>query len=275
MASRRMFHIDKIQTDSFLYLIPGAQCLFFHCMLTADDDGFVARPLALARMVGCSREHLEILIREGFLMQFKSGVVLIKHWRIHNCIRHDRYHASILPERNLIGWDETGEYHLRAEHQGLTTYADLEMVKPKAAPESPQGEETVQEETEETIPATLPAIDLKPLITVPEEPETQPEKAPVTEPAKEPGTTGKSPGAQWEPEVRSGKARIDYDRQSKTTTLLSEDPASVWCVAEDSTISGKNDVRPDDRTVTPGALGVLQQALPNLRYTVVPKKKEA
>lgn len=79
MASRRMFHIDKIQTDALLSLVPSAQCLFFHCMLTADDDGFLARPQAVVRMVGCSREDLDALIREGFLMLFPSGVVLVKH----------------------------------------------------------------------------------------------------------------------------------------------------------------------------------------------------
>lgn len=58
MASRRIFHIDKIQTDEFLSLSPEYQALFFHAMLTADDDGFIARPVAMTRMVGCSREAL-------------------------------------------------------------------------------------------------------------------------------------------------------------------------------------------------------------------------
>lgn len=267
MASRRMFHIDKIQTDAFLYLIPSAQCLFFHCMLTADDDGFVARPLALARMVGCSREDLDTLIREGFLIEFPDGVILIKHWRVHNCIRHDRYHASILPERKLIGWDETGEYHLLQERPGLTTFEDTKTDKPRVTP-APSAVETAEKGT---IPSSLPPCDLKQLIAPTQKPDTEQE----TEAGKQPETPGSPVGTQWEPEVRIGKASPDYDRQDQSATLLSADLSTHRCAPGVSTDSGRNGVRPDGRTVTPGALQVLQQAFPHLRYKVLPEQEEA
>lgn len=267
MASRRMFHIDKIQTDAFLYLIPSAQCLFFHCMLTADDDGFVARPLALARMVGCSREDLDTLIREGFLIEFPDGVILIKHWRVHNCIRHDRYHASILPERKLIGWDETGEYHLLQERPGLTTFEDTKTDKPRVTP-APSAVETAEKET---IPSSLPPCDLKQLIAPTQKPDTEQE----TEAGKQPETPGSPVGTQWGPEARVGKASPDYDRQDQSATLLSADPSPVWCAAKVSTDSGRNGVLPDGRTVNQGALQVLQQAFPHLRYKVLPEQEEA
>lgn len=253
MASRRMFHIDKIQTDAFLYLIPSAQCLFFHCMLTADDDGFVARPLALARMVGCSREDLDTLIREGFLIEFPDGVILIKHWRVHNCIRHDRYHASILPERKLIGWDDSGEYFLRQEREGLTTYESLE---PQPSREIRRQEEISDAEPEEPVA---------------EASENGTEKVPENTSQ----TDGSPLGSQWGPEVRSGKGMPDYDRQDQSATLLSADLSTHRCAPGVSTDSGRNGVRPDGRTVTPGALQVLQQAFPHLRYKVLPEQEEA
>jgi len=292
MASRRMFHIDKIQTDALLSLAPSAQCLFFHCMLTADDDGFLARPLAVVRMAGCSREDLDTLIREGFLMLFPSGVVLVKHWRIHNCIRHDRYHASILPERDLIGWDKKGEYFLLQERQGLTTYGELEAqpqetnhqqeetaqeALPSVEVTETPAEEPVAEAATETVQEStpLPEIDPKQLIAPVKDPSEEVRKEPDLEQEKQSEMVGSPLGSQWEPEVRLGKARPDYAKQGKTTTLLSVDPTPVWCVARASTDSGKNDVLPDGRTVNPGALQVLQQAFPHMRYTVLPGEKEA
>ena len=187
MASRRMFHIDKIQTDFFLSLMPSAQALFLHCMLTADDNGFVARPLALVRMVGCSREDLDALIREGFLIVFPSGVILVKHWRVHNCIRHDRYHASILPERKLVGWDDLREYFLLQEKEGLTSFAEEDTLP--AQEKSP-----VEEETPQPVETAAPA---------PQPEEGTSEKSPEPSELENGREMAGSPlGSHWGPEVR-------------------------------------------------------------------------
>ena len=112
MAFRRMFNGQKIETDQFLDLDPRVQALYFHLILNADDDGFVARPKAILRMCGCNIADLEALLQEDYLMRFPSGVIVIKAWKMHNFIRKDRYHPSIQPERDLICWDNRGEYLL-------------------------------------------------------------------------------------------------------------------------------------------------------------------
>lgn len=115
MASRRMFSKDKIETDRFLDLDPRTQALFFHLILNADDDGFVGSAKGLVRMTGCSTEDLDTLVDKDYLIRFESGVVLIKSWKVHNFIRKDRYHPSILPERDLICWTRKGEYMLKED----------------------------------------------------------------------------------------------------------------------------------------------------------------
>ena len=112
MAFRRMFNGQKIETDQFLDLDPRVQALYFHLILNADDDGFVAKPKAILRMCGCNIADLEALLQEDYLIRFPSGVIVIKAWKMHNFIRKDRYHPSIQPERDLICWDNRGEYLL-------------------------------------------------------------------------------------------------------------------------------------------------------------------
>ena len=91
MAERRMFAKTIIDSDAFLDMPVTARLLYYDLAMRADDDGFVNSPKKIMRMIGASQDDLSILCLRKFLIPFESGVVVIKHWRIHNYIQSDRY----------------------------------------------------------------------------------------------------------------------------------------------------------------------------------------
>lgn len=91
MAERRMFSKIVIDSDTFLDMPLSAQALYFHLSMRADDDGFVNNPKRIQAYVGASTDDLKILLAKHFLIPFESGVVVIKHWKVHNYIQKDRY----------------------------------------------------------------------------------------------------------------------------------------------------------------------------------------
>ena len=102
MSQRRLFSPEIVASDAFLDMPISGQALYFHLGMHADDDGFV-NPRKIMRMIGASEDDLNILLAKRFLLAFKSGVVVIKHWLIHNSIRKDRYHETrYLEEKELI-----------------------------------------------------------------------------------------------------------------------------------------------------------------------------
>ena len=119
MAERRMMKRQIVLSDGFLKLDDPSQLLYYQLMLEADDDGFIANPLTLVRMVDSRKEHLETLVEHGYLIQFPSGVVLVKHWFQHNYIRPDRHHKSVLPEKKLVTLTEDKVYISTEECNGF------------------------------------------------------------------------------------------------------------------------------------------------------------
>ena len=111
MAERRMFAKTIIDSDAFLDMPMSAQALYFHMAMRADDDGFLNNPKKVQRMVGASDDDLKILLAKRFLICFESGVVVIKHWRIHNYIQKDRYKPTVYQEeKNLLTVKDNGVY---------------------------------------------------------------------------------------------------------------------------------------------------------------------
>lgn len=98
MANRRMFSKIIIGTDAFLSLPFGAQALYFQLMCEADNDGFVGNPKRICRMIGASDSDLEALLQRRFLLTFPSGVVVIKHWYIHNWLVQQYYRKTTYQE---------------------------------------------------------------------------------------------------------------------------------------------------------------------------------
>lgn len=89
-----MFSPDIVDSDAFLDMPTSSQLLYFHLGMRADDDGFV-NPKKIMRMVGANGDDLKVLLTKRFLLPFESGVVVIKHWLIHNLIRKDRYKETM------------------------------------------------------------------------------------------------------------------------------------------------------------------------------------
>lgn len=111
MAERRMFAKTIIDSDMFLDMPLSTQALYFHLSMRADDDGFINNPRKLQRMVGASDDDLKVLIMKRFILPFDSGVVVIKHWKIHNYIRNDRYKETVYQkERSQLEVKENGAY---------------------------------------------------------------------------------------------------------------------------------------------------------------------
>ena len=91
MAEKRMFTQRIIDSDSFLDMPLTTQALYFHLNMRADDDGFVNNPKRIVRTIGANIDDLKLLVSKRFVICFESGVIVIKHWRMHNTLQNDRY----------------------------------------------------------------------------------------------------------------------------------------------------------------------------------------
>lgn len=113
MAERRMFAKTIIDSDAFLDMPLSAQSLYFHLNMRADDDGFVNNPKKIQRMIGASDDDLKLLIAKKFILVFDSGIIVIKHWRINNYLRNDRYHETLYKdEKQELTISEDGIYSM-------------------------------------------------------------------------------------------------------------------------------------------------------------------
>lgn len=113
MAERRMIAKTIIDSDLFLDMPMSTQCLYFHLNMRADDDGFINNPKKIQRMIGCNDDDIKLLIAKNFIIPFESGVVVIKHWKIHNYIRMDRYKETLYKEeKSQLVTDKSKEYIL-------------------------------------------------------------------------------------------------------------------------------------------------------------------
>ena len=106
-----MFAKTIIDSDAFVDMPLSTQALYFHLSMRADDDGFINNPKKIQRMIGASDDDLKLLILKRFIIPFDSGIVVIKHWKIHNYIRNDRYKPTVYTsEKAMITSKENGAY---------------------------------------------------------------------------------------------------------------------------------------------------------------------
>lgn len=111
MAERRMFAKRIIDSDAFLDMPLSTQSLYFHLSMRADDEGFINNPKRIQRMIGASDDDCKLLIAKGFILVFETGVIVIKHWKIHNYIQKDRFKPTICSEeKKEIVTEEDGTY---------------------------------------------------------------------------------------------------------------------------------------------------------------------
>ncbi len=111
MAERRMFSKKITDDDIFLSLSASAQALYFHLTMNADDDGLCNQVTTSMYQAHASTQDLQALIEKKYIYQFESGVVAIKHWRMSNSLRKDRYTpTSHYEELSMLTTDENGAY---------------------------------------------------------------------------------------------------------------------------------------------------------------------
>lgn len=108
-----MFTQKITESDAFLAMPLSAQAFYFHLCMNADDDGFVKNPKMLAKLVGASEDDFKLLVMKSFVIMYDTGVIVIKHWRMHNILRKDRYtKTTYIEERNQLYLKENGAYTL-------------------------------------------------------------------------------------------------------------------------------------------------------------------
>lgn len=111
--ARRMFSDQITKTDAFSEMPQGSQLLYFFLGMEADSDGFVPNPRAILRLRRISEDDYKILIAKNFVIPFDSGVCVVKHWRINNQIRKDRYtETKYLTEKSTLFIKDNGSYTL-------------------------------------------------------------------------------------------------------------------------------------------------------------------
>ena len=116
MAERRMFAKTIIDSYAFLDMRLSTQALYFHLAMRADDEGFVNNPKKIQRMIGASDDDCRILASKRFILTFQSGIIVIKHWKIHNYIQSDRFKETVyLEEKTMLALDDNKAYTERIQ----------------------------------------------------------------------------------------------------------------------------------------------------------------
>lgn len=137
MAERRMFAKTIIDSDPFLDMPLSTQALYFHLSMRADDDGFINNAKKIQRMIGASDDDMRMLAAKRFIIPFETGIVVIKHWKIHNYIRGDRKKDTVYPEEmSQLVEKENGAYSLKSEEPVLLEAPSDETPRKKAYRES-------------------------------------------------------------------------------------------------------------------------------------------
>jgi len=95
MSNKRMFNTQIVDSDAFLSMPLSSQALYFHLGMSADDDGFLNNPVQIARAINASQDDMNLLLLKKFILRFDTGVMVIKHWKINNYIRSDRYKPTL------------------------------------------------------------------------------------------------------------------------------------------------------------------------------------
>lgn len=108
-----MFTKKITESDAFLDMPSSTQMLYFHFSMNADDDGFVNNPKKIQKMCGASDDDFKLLIVKSFIILFDSGIIVIKHWKMHNYIQADRYRPTdYVEEKSMLGIKSNKAYTL-------------------------------------------------------------------------------------------------------------------------------------------------------------------
>lgn len=111
-----MFTKKVTDDDNFMTLSASAQALYLHLSMSADDDGFCNQVSISMFKAHASVQDLQALLEKKYILQFESGVIVIKHWRMANALRKDRYNpTSFVEELSRLHLKENGTYTLDSD----------------------------------------------------------------------------------------------------------------------------------------------------------------
>ena len=153
MAERRMFAKSVVLADAFLYLPGTAKILYFILGMEADDDGFVNNARSLMRLSGTRPKDLHLLEEQGYIYTFPSGVVVIRHWKIHNYIPTDRYRPTDCREElGQLTTDKKNVYTFCTQ-SGDTPDTQDRIGKDRTGKDRTGKDKTGQQSAEQDLPA--------------------------------------------------------------------------------------------------------------------------
>ena len=145
MADKRMFSKKMISSDAFLDMPLTTQGLYFHLCMRADDEGIVDSPNKIMREIGAKQRDFTLLKQKRYILVFDNGIVLIKHWFIHNTIKKDRYIASTyIEELSSVVLKENKAYTERTE---IGTEMEPELLQEGSKTERSIGEYSIEEDS--------------------------------------------------------------------------------------------------------------------------------
>lgn len=113
MAEKRMFTKKITDDDNFISLPSSTQALYFHLNQGADDDGFNNQVSMAMFKAHATIDDLKVLMAKNYIIRFENGVIVIKHWRMHNTLRKDRYQPTNFQEElKMLNVKSNGAYTL-------------------------------------------------------------------------------------------------------------------------------------------------------------------
>lgn len=125
MGDRRMLTRKVTDDDHFMSLSASAQALYLHLSMSADDDGFCNQVALCMFKAHASVSDLEALLSLRYIYQFESGVIVIKHWRMANALRKDRYTPTVWQkEFAMLNVKENGAYTMGGLPDGCQKVAN-------------------------------------------------------------------------------------------------------------------------------------------------------
>lgn len=169
MAERRMFAKKITESDAFLDMPSSTQMLYFHLSMNADDDGFVNNPKKIQRMCGASDDDFKLLIAKSFVILFESGIIVIKHWKMHNYIQSDRYRPTdYVDEKSMLGIKKNKAYTLDESKMYTKCIQDVSVGKDSIGKDrlgedsidkDSKGESVRGEKTKHFIPPSVEEVE--------------------------------------------------------------------------------------------------------------------
>lgn len=164
-----MFAKKITESDAFLDMPSSTQMLYFHLSMNADDDGFVNNPKKIQRMCGASDDDFKLLIAKSFVILFESGIIVIKHWKMHNYIQSDRYRPTdYVDEKSMLGVKKNKAYTLDESKMYTKCIQDVSVGKDSIGKVSidknsivkdSKGESVRGEKTKHFIPPSVEEVE--------------------------------------------------------------------------------------------------------------------